>query len=163
MLYALSHPHKIMRDKSGRKIIIRPFRRSDREGLIDMYIRYPKDKRSLGLPPLTEEGIRAWIDYLLRNGFSIVAEHEGKIVAHIGLVPVNDRILELVIFVHPDYQNNGIGQSMLRYSIEMCRKLGYKGITLLTSRDNIVAIHVFKKVGFEVINDCYDYEMFLRL
>lgn len=152
------------RDKFGEKIIIRLYdHRRDREKLIEMYEKFDPEDRCLGLPPLTREGIERWIDYLAEQGCNIVAEHEGKIVGHVAIVPLtNKREVELDIFVLKDYQGRGIGQELLRYAIEYCRSMGFEGIYVLTECLNFRAKRLFKKFGFVVLDEDGD-ETFMYL
>nr|WP_232215836.1 GNAT family N-acetyltransferase [Archaeoglobus veneficus] len=93
----------------------------------------------------------------------MVAECGRKIVGQAAVIPSGRDTAELCIFVHRNYQNRGIGQQMLRLIVDYCRRAGYRGIYLTTERSNVRAIHVFRKVGFRIVDSCYDYEMFLPL
>lgn len=99
-----------------------------------------------------------------KGGFAIVAEIDGKIVGHCVIVPTEDgSIADLSIFVHQEYQDRGIGQELLKRMIEYAKDVGFKGITLITERSNVRAIHVYKKMGFRVVNPEYEYDMYLPL
>lgn len=152
-------------DKKGEDIIIRKYEHEkDREKLINMYATFDPEQRCLGLPPLTLEGIEKWIDYLAKEGFSIVAEKDGKIVGHVVIVPSEDgKRADLTIFVHQDYQNRGIGQKLMEVMIEHCRNVGFEGISLVTERTNYRAIYVYRKMGFKVVAPYYDFDMYLSL
>ena len=168
MKLVIQHEHGVeFRDKLGESVIIRPYEHSkDRDRLVEMYVNFDPDDRCLGLPPLTREGIEEWIDYLAEEGFGLVAEHDGRIVGHVAVVPTKDnREVELDIFVIKDHQNRGIGQELLRCMIEFCRKAGYEGISLLTTRWNVKAIRIFRKFGFVIQNpNGFDeYVMYLKL
>ncbi|MET1124505.1 MAG: GNAT family N-acetyltransferase [Archaeoglobaceae archaeon] len=155
----------VIKDRKGEEILIRKYEHEkDREKLIEMYETFDPEQRCLGLPPVTREGIERWIDYLAENGFSIVAEKDGRIIAHLTIVPTEDcRNVDLTIFVHQDYQNRGIGQEMMKLIIDYCRKCGFDGITLVTERTNYRAIHVYKKLGFKIVAPYYECDMYLPL
>jgi ribosomal protein S18 acetylase RimI-like enzyme len=155
----------VFRDRKGDEVIIRPYdHASDREKLIDMYASFSSDNRCLGLPPSTRGAISRWIDYLAENGIGIVAEIDGRIVGHTVVVPTEDgKDVDLTIFVHQDFQDRGIGQEMMKRMIEFCREAGFEGITLVTERTNARAIHVYMKLGFEIVNPHYEYDMYLKL
>lgn len=155
----------VFRDRKGDKVLIRPYDHdSDREKLIDMYASFSPDNRCLGLPPSTRGAISRWIDYLAENGIGIVAEIDGRIVGHIVIVPMeNGKDVDLTIFVHQDFQDRGIGQEMMKRIIEFCKEAGFQGITLVTERTNARAIHVYTKLGFEIVNPHYEYDMYLKL
>ncbi|RLI78738.1 GNAT family N-acetyltransferase [Archaeoglobales archaeon] len=152
-------------DRKGDLILIRPYEHEkDREKLIEMYETFSPDNRCLGLPPTTRMAIENWIDFLAENGFNIVAEHNGRIVGHLVVVPTKDfKKVDLTIFVHQDYQNRGIGQEMMKLIIDYCKNKGFEGIMLVTERTNARAIHVYKKLGFYVVDPYYEYDMYLPL
>uniref|UniRef100_A0A7J2TJQ7 GNAT family N-acetyltransferase n=1 Tax=Archaeoglobus fulgidus TaxID=2234 RepID=A0A7J2TJQ7_ARCFL len=153
-----------IRDKFGEEFLVRQYDHDkDREKLVEMYANYDPEYRCLGLPPLTKEAIENWVDYLGKNGFSIIAEKDGKFVGHLVIVPDDKNRVDLTIFVHQDYQNRGLGQEMMKAIIEYCRNAGFDGITLVTERTNTRAIHVYKKLGFEVVAPYYEFDMYLPL
>lgn len=154
----------VVKLKDGEEVLIRKYDHSkDREKLIEMYINYDPQYRCLGLPPLSKEAIKGWIDYLAKNGFTIIAEKEGKIIGHLVIVPGERNEVDLTIFVHQDYQNRGLGQEMMKRIIEFCKKAGFNAITLVTERKNERAIHVYRKLGFEIVAPYYEYDMRLQL
>jgi len=154
----------VVRDRRGEEITIRQYEHSkDREKLIEMYLNYDPQYRCLGLPPVNREAIKSWIDYLGENGFTIIAEKDGRFVGHLVIVPTEKNEADLTIFIHQDYQNRGLGQEMMKLIIEYCRKAGFNAITLVTERTNARAIHVYRKLGFEIVAPYYEYDMRLQL
>lgn len=150
--------------KNGEKVLIRKYDHSkDRAKLIEMYLNYDPKLRCLGLPPTSKEAIMSWIDYLAENGFTIIAEKEDRIIGHLVIVPTEKNEVDLTIFVHQNYQNLGLGQEMMKLIIDFCRKSGFDAITLVTERTNARAIHVYKKLGFEIVAPYYEYDMRLPL
>lgn len=152
-------------DRKGDRVILRQYvHEKDREELISMYEDFSPDNRCLGLPPSTRIAIENWIDYLAENGFGIVAEIDGRIVGHCVIVPTIDwKKVDLSIFVHQDFQDRGIGQKMLKAIIEYAREMGFEGIMLVTERDNFRAVHVYKKMGFKIVNPEHECDMYLKL
>jgi GNAT superfamily N-acetyltransferase len=129
-----------------------------------MYETFSPELRCLGLPPTTRTGIEHWIDYLAENGIAFVAEKDGRIIGHAVLVPTEDgKEVDVTIFVHQDFQNRGIGQQLMKVVIDYSKKKGYKGMMLVTERTNKRAIHVYKKLGFEVVDPYFEYDMYLDL
>ncbi len=155
---------KVFKDKKGDEVIIRNYNhQNDREKLIDMYFSFTPENRCLGLPPSSKESIEYWIDHLAKNGLSIVAEFNSRIIGHTAIVPTEDGNADLTIFVHQDFQNRGIGQELLKNIIEVAKKLNFRGITLVTEINNKRAIHIYKKFGFRVVKPYYEYDMYLSL
>jgi GNAT superfamily N-acetyltransferase len=152
-------------DRKGETYVIRRYdHRKDREKLIEMYETYNPELRCLGLPPTTRIGIEHWVDYLAENGIAFVAERDGKIIGHAVLVPTEDeKDVDVTIFVHQDFQNRGIGQQLMEFAIDFARKKGYRGMMLVTERTNKRAIHIYKKLGFEVVDPYFEYDMYLDL
>ncbi len=154
------------KDKLGRDIKIRAYEpERDRDKLIEMYLNYSPEDRSLGLPPIGKSAIERWLKYLEEKGFSIVAEHDGNIVGHLAIVEdeSNKGVVDLAIYLARNYQNQGIGTEMVKAIVEYCRKSGYKKITLVTDRLNWRAIKVYKKCGFQTVLASYELYMELPL
>lgn len=151
-------------DRKGERILIRQYNHEeDREKLIEMYETFDPDFRCLGLPPISRRAIENWIDYLAKDGFTIVAEKNGRIVGHLVIVPTKDNKVDLTVFIHQDYQNRGLGQEMMKLIIDYCKRAGFEGIMLVTERTNARAIHVYKKLGFKIVAPYYECDMYLPL
>ncbi|MEM0301545.1 MAG: GNAT family N-acetyltransferase [Archaeoglobaceae archaeon] len=154
------------KDKKGREIIIRAYEsKKDREALVNMYVNYHPEDRSLGLPPVGRKAIENWISHIEKNGFSIVAEHDGKIIGHLAIVEdeKNPGVVDLAIYLAREYQNQGIGTQMVQAIIEYAKNRGYKKITLVTDRLNWRAIRVYRKCGFQTVLASYELYMELPL
>lgn len=153
------------KDKAGREIVIRAYDVKDREALVEMYVNYNPEDRSLGLPPVGKKAIENWITHLEERGFSIVAEHDGKIVGHLAIVEdeKNPKVVDLAIYLKREYQNHGIGTQMVKAIIDFAKKKGYKKITLVTDRLNWRAIRVYRKCGFQTVLASYELYMELPL
>ena len=105
-----------------------------------------------------------------RNGNKIVGSaslsfNERKIMAHKA---------ELSIAVHDNYQNMGLGTAMLEHLVSIGSMKSLKKIWLLVDTDNEAAVHIYKKIGFEIeakllkercydgeFGDCYRMAVFL--
>lgn len=85
-----------------------------------------------------------------------------KIVGHLAIV-LEGKNVDMSVYVHRDYQNKGIGQRMVSLIIDYCKMKGYKGIMIVTERCNRRAIHIYKKLGFQVVFARFEYEMHLPL
>ena len=86
---------------------------------------------------------------------SLIAEDNNKIVGHILLTKAfiknNNRECETLalapLAVLPDYQNRGIGKSLINMSIEKAREMGYKSIVVLGHEN------YYPKFGFKKTSD----------
>ena len=96
------------------------------------------------LPPLhTEEEHRQFITEMVPVDHELwVAEEDGRVV---GLAAVGDRKLGH-IYVHPDYQNRGIGSQLL----DQVKALLPDGFTLWTFPNNEGACRFYERHGLQV-------------
>ncbi|MFC6863815.1 GNAT family N-acetyltransferase [Halomicroarcula sp. GCM10025817] len=131
--------------------------------LAEMYLDYDDDSRAQGLPPRGEAQIREWLDDLLAEGLSVAAWHEARVVGHAVLFPY-DETAELAIFVHPEYQTIGIGSRLIRVLLGYGQANGLGHVWLAVERTNLVAMNLYKSVGFETtVRDRAEHEMELEL
>lgn len=98
------------------------------------------------------------------KSFSIGYFFENKLIAFI--LCVKNEIV--TIDVHPDFQNKGLGSILLKYTIFKIKKKGYKNITLQVDENNVIALKLYKKFGFEIVKkykekDKLRYYMSLKL
>lgn len=66
---------------------------------------------------------------------------------------ISDAVELKRIFVREEYQGKGIGTQLVLELIDWARQLGYKNLILETGKLLKESCHVYKKVGFEVINN----------
>lgn len=146
-------------DKKGRCILIRSYNsQQDRDELVDMYGKFDSDNRCLGLPPVSEGALKTWLDYIGTKGASILAEHNGEVVGHLSVVPCGNEVAEVTIFIIKNYQNAGIGRKMVS-TLDYCKTVNCKKIILTTEKCNNRALNLFKKMGFAITDDRYQYDM----
>lgn len=138
-------------DGDGDAYVLRPYRPSDRSSLVDMYLQMDTDSRTLGLPPVTERRIQDWLDGLTRDGWSLVANRDDRIVGHVGVTPASESEPHLVVFVHQDWRNRGIGSQLLRQMIAYADEWGHDGLALTVTGDNRRAIAIYDNLGFDVV------------
>lgn len=71
----------------------------------------------------------------------------------------DDENIELKrVFVHTEYQGQGIGSKLVSLLIEWAKELGYKRMILETGELLAESCAVYKKLGFEVIPNYGPYE-----
>jgi len=143
--------------KLGEVVNIRPYKDSDWMKLREMYLE--SDEICMCVP---SEYVDIWLKCMM-DGYSVVAELDGKIVGHAVISPINDREVSLCIYVRRGYRSRGIGTALVKFLIKRCMKMGYHGIRIVTEKDNIRAINFFKKLGFRFVRAGYGYEMYLPL
>jgi RimJ/RimL family protein N-acetyltransferase len=117
-----------------------------------MYLRIDADARTLGLPPVTEHRINDWLDGLTRDGWSLLARHDGAIIGHVGVTPADDPEPHLVVFLDQEFRNRGIGSELLRQMIAYAGEWGHDALALRVTGDNRRAIDVYDNLGFDVVD-----------
>ena len=106
----------------------------------------------MGLPPKRRSEREQWLRRLMTEGWNLVATVGNQVVGHVAVVPFDATDPEFVIFVHPEYQNRGIGTELLKHVIARTDGRNHDMLTLNVSREHHQAITVYKKVGFSVTN-----------
>lgn len=67
------------------------------------------------------------------------------------------RIYASRMIVKKEYRNLGIGSKILEFLIEKAKSMGYSEMTIGVDKDNVNALHLYKKYGFtEVLFDGAD-------
>ncbi len=85
---------------------------------------------------------------------SLVAEVEGKIVGFsvnrsmFLMVPLTEVCIIHAIFVHPDYQDRGIGSRLIRALLNHCQDEGIGTVRALIPRESKELQALFRRQGF---------------
>jgi len=67
------------------------------------------------------------------------------------------RIYVSRMIVKKEYRNRGIGSEILTFLIEKAKEMGYSEMTIGVDKDNVNALHLYRKFGFtEVLFDGAD-------
>jgi len=142
-----------VRLKDGRTIVLRRCRIGDKEKLVEMYASLSEDAVRWGMPPYTREVVERWLSNL-QNLIITVAVHGGKIVGHAQVLkfprPQRKGTGDLIIYLHQDFHNVGLGTAMLTKLVELTKKEGLHRIGLTVIADNKRAIRLYQKMGFTI-------------
>ncbi|MBZ9607188.1 GNAT family N-acetyltransferase [Clostridium estertheticum] len=80
-----------------------------------------------------------------------------------GYENIDDKMPEFSISLIKEYQNQGIGTSLMKKMIEYLKEKGYSQTSLSVSKGNY-AVRMYKAVGFKIIaKKKDDYLMLLKL
>ena len=139
-------------DKQGELLLVEPYDSAYYDGLVSMYDDYPLEHRSMGVPPLRAAGIDRWLNSLLDSGANFIARDGNRIVGHAAFAPADDPEPELIVFVDPAYFERGIGSELCYQIVAHAADSGANALVLDVSADNDRAIHVYRKMGFDVID-----------
>ncbi len=95
----------------------------------------------------------------------MLAWRDHQVIGHVAVIPnVEGKSGELVIFVHQDHRNVGIGTALGEAALKMLSHLGFKLVWLTVRMLNYAAIKLYKKLGFEFCDfDHYERLMMLEL
>ena len=132
--------------------------------LFEMYVAFDPSDRAQGIPPAREEQVREWLETILEGGCDVLAWHENECVGHATLVPDDEGVYELAIFVLDGYQHAGIGSRLMEGLLGHAQARGVERVWLTVERWNEVAMALYRKVGFETSDaESFEMEMSLRL
>ena len=144
--------------KDGRTVLIREFRIEDKEKLIEMYGVLSDEAVRWAMPPYTRERIERWLSNL-QNLIALVAFYKDKIVGHAHIYkfphPRRKGTGDLIVYLHQDFHDVGLGTAMLTRLIELAKKEGLHRIGLQVIADNKPAIHLYKKFVFKIARAWY--------
>ncbi len=69
----------------------------------------------------------------------------------------NQRVYVSRMIVKKEYRNRGIGSEILEFLIRKAKNMGYSEMTIGVDKDNVNALHLYRKYGFtEVLFDGAD-------
>jgi RimJ/RimL family protein N-acetyltransferase len=138
--------------KNGSELSLEAYRPESKEALVAMYASMSPEAIKWGLPPYDRARIERWTSNLTNNVI-LVARLEKRIVGHLQMSSMTFErrrgVAELFIYIHQDFQNLGLGTSMMRKAIELAKDRGFHRLGLTVVADNHRAIKVYEKVGFK--------------
>jgi len=136
------------------EIVIRAARPSDCEGIAALGDNPGYRWGTLRLPHRTPEAIRKWLEGIDPGNTNLVVEHEGRIIGNGGFERQQGRrahVAYLGMGLHDDFHGQGIGSRLMRELITIADDwLNLKRIELTVYVDNVPAIALYKRNGFEV-------------
>jgi N-acetylglutamate synthase-like GNAT family acetyltransferase len=84
-----------------------------------------------------------------KGGFIFFALIDEIVVGCFALIKVSETVFELgKMAVDPTYQGNNIGQQLLVYALNFCKKMKYEKLLLYSHTKLKAAIHIYRKYGF---------------
>lgn len=125
------------------------------------HINYPGWKK--GIYPAQKDaiiGVEEGSLYVVKDGKKVIGSfilrHEpekgyANVDWHIDLED-KDVLVIYTLLVHPDYHRCGIGKEIIEFIINLCRLEEIKALRLDVTSDNIPAVKLYKKCGFQYID-----------
>lgn len=86
-----------------------------------------------------------------QNSYYWIANIDEEIVGYIGILKVLDEVQVTNITVDVKYRGLGVGNKLLKTSIDYSMKQNVKKLILEVRQSNIKAINLYKKFGFEIL------------
>jgi RimJ/RimL family protein N-acetyltransferase len=161
---------------AGVKLLLRPVKICDEPLLKDLFyalsdesryrrfITYRKD-----MPHERLQGFLV-IDYQREMEILAVVDHKGQEeLVGIGQYSIDEfsHLADVAFIVRDDYQNKGVGQVLLSYLIHLANKQGLRGFTADVLVDNKAMLHLFEKMGFDILKQCssgvYELKLLFRV
>jgi GNAT superfamily N-acetyltransferase len=155
---------RIFESKRGRLITILPYEEKWFPFLLRMYDTYRPLGSVQGLPPIDRDKRHEWLQGIINNGTNLLALFEDSVIGHASLFSIPVNWAEYFIFIHQDFQSQGIGTAISTYVIDWAKQEDISPIWLSVERKNYIAIALYRKVGFKRIGSSGDcWEMILTL
>jgi RimJ/RimL family protein N-acetyltransferase len=142
--------------KNGEKVHLRLYQDKYKEGLVKMFGSLSVEALRWALPPYDRARIEGWTANLEGRIILVAIHEEGRlerVVGHLG-ISTDPRsrlrgIGELIIYIHQDFHNLGLGTTMMKEGVDLARKRGLHKVQLSVVADNKAGIKVYEKVGFK--------------
>ncbi|MEI6152691.1 MAG: GNAT family N-acetyltransferase [Deltaproteobacteria bacterium] len=159
--------------KAGHKIFFRPVKISDEPLLKDffyslsestIYKRFISARKNMPHEKLQEFFVV--IDYTKQMVILAVLERQGReVIAAVGQFRGNEgsHTAEVALMVQDEYQNQGIGTELLAHLTYIAKKQGLLGFSAEVLKENIVMLHLFEKMGFNIQRETLPEVYTLRL
>lgn len=83
------------------------------------------------------------------NSSYLIARMNDEIIGFAGIKVVLDEADIMNIVIKKNYRNQGIGTLLLESLISLAKRLNLNSLSLEVSEENLPAIHLYQKFGFE--------------
>jgi len=135
--------------KNGETFTIRPADKNDYSLILNMYDQFEPKESAQGLPPADPEHRKELVHKILDESVNVISEIGDVVTGHASLIDIDPGVRsELVIVIHQDWQDRGLGSAMLALLVEISRHHGYHKIWLTVDARNRRAISIYRKHGF---------------
>ena len=135
-------------------VTIRAVRADDCDDLYEMLACPGVVRNTLQLPYVSLDQREKWLSNLTDNDYMLVAEVDGRVVGNIDITRRKNRLAHVAglgMAVHDDYQDRGIGTALMEAALDMADNwLNIKRVELDVYTDNLRAVHLYEKFGFEI-------------
>jgi L-amino acid N-acyltransferase YncA len=161
----LERYRRVVTLESGERILLRPLKRDDAQGLIELFERASDQDVAYFRNDVRDDALVAsWAEKLdLRRVFPVVAVSGQRIVGnatlHIGQ-GVNRHVGWVRIYLDSECRRKGIGTEMIKTLIEIARRIGLQQVVAEIVSSQGQAIKAFESLGFGQEYTHTDYYLF---
>jgi RimJ/RimL family protein N-acetyltransferase len=149
----LENYRKLKMLPTGKRLLLRPLSRQDRQALVDLFARASdQDMEYFRSDAKDPEVVEGWVDSLdLKNVFPLVAVVDDEIVGdatlHFG-EHFHRHLAWVRIFLDRGYRRQGIGTLMVRSLIEIARRVGLQQLYAEVVLTQPQVVKAFENLGF---------------
>ncbi len=136
-------------------LVIRPLHPDDTADLYEMITDPRVINTLIFVPSMEYQDEEKWIQNKRPSSHRFVAELDGKVIGSSG---INQNLRARIthsgsfgLMVHGDYWGQGIGSALTAAALDLADNwLGLMRVELEVFADNLAAIHIYEKFGFEI-------------
>lgn len=137
--------------------MIRKARQTDLRRIVEMSEQFYPQTPYIKVAPFDSNAVATLASALIDNGIMLVAEIEGNVVGMVGLVvtsfPFNPAVIgayEIIWWVDPAHQSNGVGKDLLLAIDPAAKEAGATYIHMVCMADSpIQAAALYIKSGYD--------------
>ena len=136
---------------------IRNFAIDDLEAIVNIYNHAVDEKfATADTEYVTIDSRKEWFAQHSAETYPIyVAEENNEIVGWCSLSPHRPgrkalrSVAEISYYIHKDHRRKGVANTLITYTVEKAKELGFKNLFTILLDLNKPSIHILKKFGFE--------------
>ena len=105
---------------------------------------------------VTLESRKEWFEHHTPETYPIyVAEEDGQVIGWCSLSPHRPgrkalrTVAEISYYIHKDHRRKGVASSLITYTIEKAKEMGFKNLISILLDANKTSIYILEKFGFE--------------
>lgn len=135
------------------KLLIRHLESLDKPDICEIYSYSSVMEHTSQLQYMSTDAVASL--FSSSENYTLVALYDSKVVGHITIFLSKKlrvkHCASLAIAVHPDIHGKGIGKALIKEAINQCDNwLNIVRLELEVHADNLIAISLYKSMGFEV-------------